>query len=52
MILLRAVFDLDLSPSYKNPARDFLMSDKAAHLASLIGFDLWRAIQRRGFEHE
>ena len=58
MILIRAVFDLDLLPSMHNPehelddARDFLMSDKAAHLASLIGFDLRRALQRRGLEHE
>ena len=54
MILIRAVFDLQLKPSEHNPAkdlmdaRDFLMSDNAAHLASLIGFDLRRAIQRRG----
>jgi len=54
MILLRAVYDLNLAPSMHNPeneladAHDFLMSDEAAHLASFIGFDLRRAIQRRG----
>lgn len=52
MILLRAVFDLDLLPSYNTDAHDFLMSDKAAHLAGLIGFDLRSALQRRGLEHE
>ncbi len=58
MILLRAIWDLQLKPCSYSPtedlmdARGFLMSDQAAHLASLIGFDLRMALQRRGLEHE